>query len=105
MGSALTPFPAHPTLGLTPRAISVGAAGCYPAGTGSLTHSFRVGWPPQHSHGDLGGKMVGKVAMANDSGSQCTRGILATLECGRGLRLSVTHVINYFLTISSVSAS
>ena len=43
--------------------------------------------------------------MPSGSVSQDSPGIWATLECGRGLRLSVTYVINYFLTISSVSAS
>ena len=50
-------------------------------------------------------KRVDKVAMPHGRGSRELPGILTTLECGWGARLSVTYVINYFLTISSVSAS
>ena len=46
-----------------------------------------------------------KVAVPNGRGSWELPGILTTLERGWGARLSVTYVINYFLTISSVSAS
>lgn len=89
------------------------AAGCDQAGTGELLPVLEQGPPPQYSWRPTTPvlmetwekKRVDKVAMPHGRGSRELPGILTTLECGWGARLSVTYVINYFLTISSVSAS
>lgn len=75
---------------------------CYPAGTGEFDSRLLSGASrPSTLTGTWERKSMVKVAMPSGSGS----GILAILNVGGGRRLSVTHVINYFLTISSVSAS
>lgn len=71
---------------------------------GTQTACFRAG-PATPVLRGRGRERVDKVAMPSGRGSWELPGILTTLECGWGARLSVTYVINYFLTISSVSAS
>ena len=103
--SALMPFLLVLLWDRRPDHLCACAAGCDQAGTGDLDCLLQSRARHPSTQGTWGRERVDKVAMPNGRGSWELPGILTTLECGWGARLSVTYVINYFLTISSVSAS